>query len=116
MSSKKLITYTGLLNDAYYRSNDIDNREVLQLLRQAESIPRNQLPFKGHIFVLDYTQRRHVALSGQTKDMIGFDAGDLMDGGVDFIISRFHPDDFTVYNEKIFSRIITFLLQAPRQS
>lgn len=113
MSSKKLITYTGLLNDAYYRSNDIDNREAIQLLRQAEAIPKNQLPFKGHIFVMDYTQRRHVALSGQTKDMIGFDAGDVMDGGVDFIISRFQPDDFTIYNEKIFSRVATFLSNTP---
>ena len=113
MSAKKLITYTSLLKDAYYRSNDIDNREVIQLLRQAEDIPKIRLPFKGHIFVMDYMQRRHVGLSGQTKEMIGFDARDVMEGGVDFVINRFQPDDFTIYNEKIFSRIAAFLKDTP---
>jgi DNA-binding CsgD family transcriptional regulator len=109
MSTNKVITYTGLLNDIYYRANEIDNEEVLQLLRQTEAIPKSQLTFKGHIFVMDYTQGRHVALSGQTKEMIGYDARDVMDGGVDFVINRFQNDDFAIYNEKIFSRVVAFL-------
>jgi hypothetical protein len=63
----KIITYTGLINDVYYRSRDIDTRDLLHLLRQAEAIPQNLLPFKGCIHVIDYTQRRHVGLSGPAK-------------------------------------------------
>ena len=113
MPSKKLITYTGLLNNIYYRPKDIDNREVIQLLRQAEAFPYQVLPFKGHIHVVDYMQRRHVGLSGQTKNMTGYDPRDVMDGGLDFVISIFQKDDFKIYNEVIFREIAAFLQKTP---
>ena len=113
MSSKKIITYTGLLNETYYRPKDIDNREVLQLLKQAEAIPPKLLPFKGHLFVVDYSQRRHVALSGQTKGMIGYDPREVMDNGIDFVIGLFQKDDFKIYNESIFTQITEFLKKTP---
>jgi len=113
MSAKKIITYTGLLNEVYSRPTDIDDREVLQLLRQTEAIPQRLLPFNGHIFVLDYTQRRHVGFSGQTRSMTGYDPRDIMNDGIDFIINVFQKDDFRIYNETIFSKITTFLKGTP---
>jgi hypothetical protein len=44
--------------------------------------------------VLDYTQRRHVGFTGQTKSMTGYDPRDIMDGGLDFILNVFQKDDF----------------------
>src|SRR6188768_1585913 len=114
MSSKKIITYTGFLNDAYYRSKDIDNREVIQLLRQAEAIPKKLLPFNGVIHVIDYSQRRHVGLSGPLKNMMGFDPRDVLDNGLDFVIDIFQKDDFRIYNETIFSRIVEKLKETPQ--
>ena len=114
MSAKKLITYTGLLNDVYYRPTDIDNREVLQLLRQAAAIPQQLLSFNGIIHVIDYTQRRHVAMSGATKNLSGFDPREVMDGGLDFVINIFQKDDFKIYNEIIFGQAIEFLRQTPQ--
>lgn len=113
MSSKKIITYTGLLNDTYYRSKDIDNREVVQLLQQAKAIPQKLLPFKGHLYVVDYTQRRHVGLSGQTKSMVGYDPREVMDNGIEFVINLFQKDDFKIYDESIFSTIAQFLKTTP---
>jgi len=114
MSAKKLITYTGLLNDVYYRPTDIDNREVLQLLRQAAAIAQQLLSFNGIIHVIDYTQRRHVAMSGATKNLSGFDPREVMDGGLDFVINIFQKDDFKIYNEIIFGQAIEFLRQTPQ--
>ncbi|MEO7534322.1 MAG: LuxR C-terminal-related transcriptional regulator [Ferruginibacter sp.] len=108
MSVSKMITYTSLLNDPYYRSKDIDSREVLNLLRQAEAIPQKLLPFKGCIHVIDYTQRRHVGLSGPVKNMIGYDPRDVINDGLDFVIDIFQKDDFKIYNEIIFSQIVGF--------
>jgi len=115
MPSKKIITYTGLLNDVYYRSKDIDNREVIQLLRQAEAIPSKLLPFNAFIQVIDYSQRRHVGLSGDIKNMSGHDARDLMDSGLDFAIAHFQKDDFKIYNEAIFSQVAEFLQTTPQK-
>jgi DNA-binding CsgD family transcriptional regulator len=113
MSSKKIITYTGLLNETYYRSKDIDSKEVLQLLKQAEAIPPRLLPLKGHLFVVDYIQRRHVGLSGQTKSMVGYDPREVMDNGIEFVIDLFQKDDFKIYNESIFSQIAEVLKTTP---
>jgi len=113
MSSKKIITYTGLLSETYYRSKDIDNGEVLLLLKQAEAIPPKLLPLKGHLYVVDYSQHRHVGLSGQTKSMIGYDPREVMDNGIEFVIELFQKDDFKIYNESIFSHIAEFLKTTP---
>lgn len=114
MPSKKMITYTGLLNDVYYRPKDIDNQEVLQLLRQAETIPQKLLPFKGLIHVIDYTQRRHIGISGSIKNVSGYDPRDVIENGLDFVIDIFQKDDFKIYNETIFRKIIEFLRKTPK--
>src|SRR5437763_13431488 len=114
MSSKKIITYTGLLSDVYYKPKDIDNREVLQLLRQAESIPQRLLPFNGIIHLIDYSQHKHVALSGPAREMTGFDPQDIMEGGLDFVINIFQKDDFKIFNESIFPQVTEFLKKTPQ--
>lgn len=110
----KVITYTGLINDVYYRSRDIETRKVLQLLRQAEAIPQQLLPFKGIIHVIDYTQRRHVGISGPCKNMIGYKPEDVINNGLDFVIDIFQKDDFKIYNEAIFSEVAAFLKKTPQ--
>lgn len=113
--STKLITFTGLLNDVYYRSKEIDTREVIRLVRQASSIPQQLLPFKGIIHVIDYTKRRHVGISGPLKEMIGYVPRDIMDNGLDFVMDIFHKDDFKVFNESIFTQIINKLNETPKE-
>jgi len=114
MSSRKIITYTGFLNDAYFRPKDIDNNEVIQLLRQAEAIPQKLLPFNGVIHVIDYSQHRHVALSGPLKTMMGFHPRDIIDSGLDFVIDIFQKDDFKIYNQTIFTQVTEFLKTTPQ--
>jgi len=114
MATSKIITYTGLLNDVYYRPKDIGSPELMQLLRQAETIPYNLFPMKGCIHVIDYTQRRHVALKGPAKNITGYDSGCVIENGLDFVISIFHKDDFKIYNEKIFARVTEFLRNTPQ--
>ena len=115
MSTVKKVTYTDLLNDVFYRSKEIDTREVIRLVRQASAIPQQLLPFKGIIHVIDYTKRRHVGISGPLKEMIGYVPRDLMDNGLDFVIDIFQKDDFKVYNESIFTRIVEKLKETPQQ-
>jgi DNA-binding CsgD family transcriptional regulator len=109
----KLITYTGLLNDIYYRPKEIDTPEVIKLVRQAGAIPQQLLPFKGVIHVIDYTKRSPVAYSGPCEDMLGYNPRDVIENGLDFVINIFHKDDFKIYNESIFTRIVEKLRSTP---
>jgi len=112
--STKLITFTSLLNDVYYRSKEIDTREVTRLVHQASSIPQQLLPFKGIIHVIDYTKRRHVGISGPLKETIGYVPQEVMDNGLDFVIDIFQKDDFRIFNESIFNRIVEKLKETPQ--
>lgn len=113
-SPKKALTYTGLINNVHYRDKDIDSREVLQLLRQAKAIPQQLLPFKGIIHVIDYTQHRHVGISGPCRNMFGYDPQEIFDNGLEFVISIFQKDDFKIYNETIFCQVVDFLNNTPQ--
>jgi DNA-binding CsgD family transcriptional regulator len=111
--STKTLTYTGLLNDIYYRPKEVDTPEVIKLVRQAAAIPQQLLPFKGVIHVIDYTKRSPVAYSGPCEDMLGYDPRDVIANGLDFIIDIFHKDDFKIYNESIFTQIVEKLKSTP---
>src|SRR5215203_2554820 len=112
---KKIITYTGLVNEVYTQPKDIDNREVVELLRQAEAIPQKLMPFNGIIHVVDYTQQKHVALSGPTRNMCGYDPMEILDNGLEFIMSIFQKDDFKIFNENIFAKATEFLRATPHE-
>lgn len=109
------ITYTGLLDDVYFRPKEIDNQEVVRLMRLAQTIPQQMLTFNGVIHVIDYTQRRHVAFSGQTKNLVGYHPEEVMNNGIDFVIDIFHKDDFKIYNDNIFGKVTELLAKTPHE-
>src|SRR6185436_18469234 len=113
MSTKKRITYTGLL-DTYYPVKKTESPEATELFRQAGAIPQGLLSFKGIIHVIDYTQRRHIGIRGPMKNMLGYDARDIMESGLDFVIDIFQKDDFKVCNETIFGQVVAFLKTVPQ--
>jgi DNA-binding CsgD family transcriptional regulator/PAS domain-containing protein len=115
MPSHKSITYLNLLDDVYYCSHGIDAKGVHQLLKQAESIPQTLLPFKGIIHIIDYTEHRHVAISGDCKNMIGYEPQEVIDEGLDFVMDIFQKDDFKIYNENMFTKAADFLINIPQQ-
>jgi len=109
------ISYSDLLNRIYHRSKDISNNEVLLLLKQAQAIPHQLLPFKGIIHLIDYTQRRHVALSGEAKSLIGYDPEEVIESGLGFVIDIFQKDDFKIYDQIIFPQVAKFLRETPHE-
>jgi hypothetical protein len=112
--SVKRLTYTGLLSDTYFHSKDIDSRDVGRLLQRAKCIPKQLLPFKGILHVIDYTKRKHVGINGPLVNLVGYHPRDIMDGGLEFVMDIFQKDDFKVYNEKIFPLIIEKLSETSR--
>lgn len=107
------LTYTGLLTETSFNSVAIDQQEAAQLLQEAQRIPRQLLPFKGLLHVIDYTKGRHVAISGQVTPMFGFGPEAVMENGLGFVVDIFHKDDFKVYNETIFPKIVELLQATP---
>src|SRR6185436_10816602 len=113
MSRKKAITYTGLLEDIKYDKRNVDSDDLVELLKKAEEIPKQFLPFKGFIHVIDYTQRTHICMKGPVKNVIGYDAREFLENGLGFSIHLFHKNDFKLYNTEIFNQVTNFLQNTP---
>jgi DNA-binding CsgD family transcriptional regulator len=65
------------------------------------------------IYLLDYTTGRFRFMSDRAFDGIGLSTAEFMEGGLDFLISRYHPDDLRLYDEQIFPDRMRFLSGIP---
>ncbi len=65
------------------------------------------------VYILDYRTRKYLYMSENTKTISGFDASDYINGGLDFQMSRLHPDDLNVFTSKVFSEFIAYSRTIP---
>jgi DNA-binding CsgD family transcriptional regulator len=65
------------------------------------------------IFQLDYTTGRYRFMSDRAFDGLGFSTAEFLEGGLDFVISRYHPDDLRLFDEQIFPDRMKFLSGIP---
>jgi DNA-binding CsgD family transcriptional regulator len=61
------------------------------------------------VFLFDYSQRSYPHITDNVTQEIGHAAGAFQEGGSKFFRHICHPDDFKVFNEKIFGTNISFL-------
>ena len=65
------------------------------------------------IYLLDYTTGTYRFISDRAFDSFGMDNREFAEGGLDFILSRYHPDDLRLFNEQIFPDRMAFLSHIP---
>lgn len=107
-------SYTELLGSAAL-DREVDPHEIITLLKKAQDIPNQLLPFKGIIHLIDYTQRRHLAISGPLTNLTGYQASDIIDEGLGFMLDIFHKDDFAIYNGQVFTQVTELLCKTPHE-
>lgn len=106
-------TYLGILDDVYYKDEDISIEFINNLLSNFRQIG-NALPYTIPIFfILDYTKTQYVTFTGGIQTTL-YDPREFLEGGIGFLLHIYHPDDFKVYNEKIFNANISFLKSIPQ--
>lgn len=65
-------------------------------------------------FVIDYSKHKYVAMSQGIRPVTGYHHQEFIDSGIEMIVHIYHPDDFKVYNEKVFIANSKFLNSVPR--
>lgn len=65
------------------------------------------------VFLLDFSQRRYLSMSPLVQPVLGYSPRYVMEGGIDLILSCYHPDDGKIYFGDIFFRNIEFLRRQP---
>lgn len=65
------------------------------------------------IYLLDYTTGKYRFMSDQSFNSIGMESREHVEGGLDVITSRYHPEDLRLFNEQIFPDRMEFLSHIP---
>ena len=65
------------------------------------------------IYLLDYTTGKYVFVSSHCDAHLNFSCDKMMDGGVSFVLDRYHPEDLNLFNEQIFSDRLNMLKKIP---
>jgi DNA-binding CsgD family transcriptional regulator len=105
--------YVNFLQSAKRYNGSVQNNAAAALINPqgaASSIFQNPLQTA---YLLDFSQRRYLAMSPSIQTMLGYSAQYVMDGGVDLVMHRYHPHDGAIYFGDIFMRNLQFLRNRP---
>jgi DNA-binding CsgD family transcriptional regulator len=108
-------TWMGALHNAWYINDVTDEREIYALLENFKTF--TQLPYRAlpMFFVLNYTTRKYMFYSESAKFSLGYDARELLEGGLDIALHLVQKDYFKTFNEKVFPLNLQFLNNTPQQ-
>lgn len=106
-------TYQSYLHSIRYSPHDIDKIQIAELLSY----------YKGHVnlfnevvplfFVIDYTRMRYLFFSESSKQVMGYDAMQLLQDGLGLTMDLMQKDYWKTYNTKIFPAVAQFLNKHP---
>lgn len=106
-------TYLKLLDEVYSNDEEINIDFVNTLTNQLYQLSK-PLPFTTPIFfILDYTIKSYLSISNTVQQVVHYDPCAFLEGGIDFLIDIYQPDDFNIYNESVFKINTEFLQSVP---
>lgn len=106
--------YTEYLRDALYDKKNTDINDVRHVAALIEKIPHDLNVILPTIYAVDYTAKQYILLKSQIHTPLGYKVGDIISGGLQFIIDNYQQDDFATYNEHIFKETLAFLERTPQ--
>jgi PAS domain-containing protein len=109
LSDSYLNYLDSVKQDEYHIKQDAVN-EMIQKLASPGKFASKYAPV---VFLSDYTQGKYIYVDEACFSVLGFTAKYFMEGGVDSYLSKWHPIDFEIFNNKIFPHNIRFLKNLP---
>ena len=107
MKTSTGINYLDFTNRIHHLKRDGDIEELLQIIQQLRNYKSRFPIFQNEIFfVIDYARKRHILMTGNVEEIIGYHPQDFLENGLAMIIDIFQKDDFKVYNDHIYSSIL----------
>jgi len=116
MALKKAVTWVSYfeqfndkkINPEVLKIEGID--KIINVQQHGFNILNHCIPM---MYLLDYTTGNYVLISNQCQAHLNFSSNKMMDGGIDFVIERYHPADLQLFNEQIFTDRLEMLKKIP---
>jgi DNA-binding CsgD family transcriptional regulator len=100
------LSYIDFTNRIHRLKKDSDVEDIFHSIQNLRNY-RNKFPiFQNEIFfIIDYSQGRHILMTGNVEEIIGYHPQDFLENGLAMVIDIFQKDDFRIYNNHIYSSI-----------
>ena len=106
-----MYTYLDYINLEQKTTGVIDRTLVEQFFSHINGLQQfNIIPIPA-IFLYDYVSRKFGYVSENILPLIGYEMEDIIEGGHDFVTEIYHPNDFMIFDKKVFPANASFLEQ-----
>ena len=109
----KSISYKAYLSNSKINKDLILKSNVDMIIEHLASSRDTRSNYAPTVFLTDYTLGKYIYVDESCFSILGFTAKYFMESGVDAYMSKWHPDDFNIFNKKIFPANIAFLKKLP---
>ena len=108
------LSYIDFTNRIHRLRKDSDVKDIFHSIQNLRNY-RSKFPiFQNEIFfIIDYTQGRHILMTGNVEEIIGYHPQDFLENGLAMVIDIFQKDDFQIYNRHIYSSIYQLFQKVP---
>ena len=116
MASKKAVTWTNYfeqfndkkINPELLKIEGIE--KLINVQQHVHNILNHSVPL---IYLLDYTTSKYAFISNECDKHLSYSKATMMDGGVNFVMEKYHPADLKLFNEQIFTERLRILEAIP---
>jgi DNA-binding CsgD family transcriptional regulator len=106
-------SYRAYLDSIKQGDNHIRQANVNEMVQRLASPEKFASKYAPVVFLSDYTQGKYIYVDEACFSVLGFTAKYFIEGGVDSYLTKWHPADFEIFNNKIFPHNIQFLKELP---
>jgi DNA-binding CsgD family transcriptional regulator len=108
-------TYEGYLHSAWYAHDETDEQDVYPMFDQFKKLAGAVPGLMPMFFIIDYVQKKYIIFTDGVKCVLGYDARELMEGGIAFTLHIQNKDYFRILNEKVFPATLNILQKIPQR-
>lgn len=112
----QVLNYLNFSEKLHFREKKTDIEQVSRFFEYLHRFQQHLNFFRDStFFIIDYTERSHILMTGPVLSISGYMPDDFLKGGLDFVVAIFQKDDFRVWNSQMFPQIFQFLQQQPHE-
>lgn len=109
----KSLSYKAYLSNSKTNKDLILKSNVDMIIERLAGSRDTRSNYAPTVFLTDYTLGKYIYVDESCFSILGFTAEYFMESGVDAYLSKWHPDDFNIFNQKIFPTNIALLKKLP---
>jgi DNA-binding CsgD family transcriptional regulator len=107
-------TYENYLHNTWYDAHAMEAAAIYPKLEQLKHLSNSAWGLMPFFSVIDYTSRKYVVSTESLKSLLGYDAREMLEGGLTFTLNIVQQDFFRVFSEKVFPATMTALQRIPQ--